>query len=72
MNTLRLYISNKTAWRESVFDTTVALLLNLPLNMVLIYCCRKLEFNVFQTSVILSIIFTIVAIIRKYCIRVFF
>lgn len=69
---IKHFISNVSAWKESIIDTCLALLINLPLNMLLLYCCKLLELSVIQTSVTLSFVFTVVAIIRKYCLRVLF
>lgn len=69
---MRHLISNYNAWRESIADTALALILNLPLNMCLLFICKSLEMTVVQTSLTLSCVFTVVAIVRKYCMRIYF
>jgi hypothetical protein len=64
--------SDKAAWTESIADTIVGSLINIPMNFVLIAIAFDLEFSVAETSILLSTVFTILAIIRKYKMRLFF
>lgn len=63
---------NKQALTESVSDTVIGILINFPLNVVLLYVAVKLELSVIQTSVFLSVVFTVFAVVRKYLLRVYF
>ncbi len=61
-------------------DTALALLINFPLNMLLLYVANrtfipKLDSEgdiIFWTSVFLTFWFTLVAITRKYFVRIWF
>lgn len=71
---------DKQSLKESVGDTAIALIINFPLNMLLLYIANrtfipKLESEadiIFWTSVFLTFWFTLVAITRKYFVRVWF
>ena len=71
---------DKQSLKESVGDTALALIINFPLNMLLLYVANrtfipKLESEadiIFWTSVFLTFWFTLVAITRKYFVRVWF
>jgi|TARA_B110000971_G_scaffold221609_1_gene269467 hypothetical protein len=70
----------KQAFKEAVLDTMLAMSINFPLNMALLYLANRYvvpEFDteaqqIFFTSVFLTIVFTIVAIVRKTYTRVYF
>jgi len=70
----------KQAFKEAVLDTMLAMAINFPLNMALLYLANRYvvpEFDteaqqIFFTSVFLTIVFTIVAIVRKTYTRVYF
>ena len=51
---------------------TQAFVINVPLNFVLVAMAFRLEFTAFETSVMLTTIFTIFAIVRKTYVRLFF
>ena len=71
---------DKQSLKESVGDTAIALIINFPLNMLLLYIANRtfipnLESEadiIFWTSVFLTFWFTLVAITRKYFVRVWF
>ena len=60
------------AFKEAVADTRFAFVINVPLNFVLVAMAFRLEFTAFETSVMLTTIFTIFAIVRKTYVRLFF
>lgn len=60
------------AWIESIIDTAVGTAINLPLNMLLLWVAARLDLSILQTSLMLSVIFIIMAIIRKTVIRCYF
>lgn len=66
------FFNNRTAWKESFIDTGIGFVLNFPINVLMLYICSALSATVLMTSVILSIAFTIIAILRKYIVRVYF
>ena len=71
---------DKESLKESVSDTALALLINFPLNMVLLIIANRTFIphmkteaeQVFWLSVFLTIVFTLVAVTRKYFVRVYF
>ena len=71
---------DRQSLKESVGDTALALLINFPLNMLLLYVANrtfipKLDSEgdiIFWTSVFLTFWFTLVAITRKYFVRIWF
>lgn len=60
------------AFREAVVDTAIAFSINVPLNFVMVWVAFKLEFTAWQTSLMLTTIFTVFALIRKTYIRLHF
>lgn len=58
--------------REAILDTGIALLINTPLNFAFIAFAYHVEMSAFATSMWLTFIFTVLAIIRKYWIRLRF
>lgn len=60
---------DKKAWVESISDTAIGTLINFPLNLILLSITFALEFSVFSTAVATWVVFTVVAIIRKYLVR---
>jgi|TARA_X000001036_G_C20068949_1_gene558260 hypothetical protein len=71
---------DKESLKESVGDTALALVINFPLNMLLLWIANRtfipnLETEgdiIFWTSVFLTFWFTLVAITRKYFVRNYF
>lgn len=60
------------ALKEAVLDTAIALMVNTPLNFGFIAYAYHLELTAFQTSLWLTTMFTVFAIVRKYLIRILF
>lgn len=64
--------------REAVVDTTLALIINFPLNFILLWVGTLLGINDNNAAnnllmtIFLTTVFTIVAIIRKYFMRQWF
>lgn len=69
-------VSNRTrkilSLREALVDTGIALIINTPLNFGFIALAFHLELTAFQTSLWLTFFFTVLAIIRKYWLRMRF
>ena len=62
----------KQAFKEAFLDTMLALSMNFPLNILLVWIAFTLELGVMATSIFLTPVFTTVAIIRKYFTRLYF
>lgn len=60
------------ALKEAVVDTGIATIINIPLNFVLISTAFYLELSAAQTTLMMTAVFTIIALIRKTYIRLFF
>lgn len=63
---------NKAAWREAICDTIIGTMINFPLNMLAMWFIFMAQLSVFESSVLLWFIFTSVAIVRKYFMRIYF
>jgi len=63
---------NFLALKESVTDTAAGFIINFPLNIILLTIAAKMALTVLQTSVVLAVALTVVAILRKYIIRCYF
>jgi len=62
----------KQAFKESLADTLLALVINFPLNLLLVWIAYDLQFTALQTSVFLTVIFFVVAVVRKTYTRTYF
>ena len=71
MNTINK-ADKKQAFKEAFLDTMLALSMNFPLNILLVWIAFTLELGVMATSIFLTAVFTTVAIIRKYFTRLYF
>ena len=69
---LNSLIKNPPAMKEAITDTAIALLINYPLNILVLYITFCIELTSFQTATTLTAVFTVVAIIRKYFVRTYF
>lgn len=66
------FFNNKAAWKEAFIDTGVGFIVNFPINILMLFLCNLFSAGVLTTSIVLSVTFTIIAILRKYIIRVYF
>jgi|TARA_A100001011_G_scaffold398545_1_gene503413 hypothetical protein len=62
----------KQAFKEAFLDTMLALSMNFPLNIGLVWIAFEFKLGVVATSVFLTAVFTTVAIIRKTYTRLYF
>lgn len=62
----------KRAFKEAFSDTMLALIINFPLNFVMVWIAFEINLTAFQTTCFLTAVFTTMAIIRKYFIRLYF
>lgn len=63
---------NRAAWKEAISDTVIGTIINFPLNMLAMWIIFQTNMSVFESSAFLWLVFTSVAIVRKYCLRVYF
>ena len=63
---------NKAALKEALSDTALGTVLNFPLNLMAMWVVFELELTVLQSSLLLWSVFTAVAVVRKYFLRVYF
>ena len=66
------FFDNKKAWVEAITDTAIGTVINFPLNLAVLYFAFNIGMSVFNTAVLTWIVFTSIAIVRKYIIRMFF
>ena len=59
-------------WVESIIDTTIAFVINFPVNILLLWICQNAQVSIVNTGIILSVTFTIIAIVRKVIVRNYF
>lgn len=60
------------AFKESLADTILALIINFPLNIFLVAIAFELQLGILATSIFLTSVFFIVAVIRKTYTRLYF
>ena len=63
---------NKAALKEAVSDTIIGTIINFPLNVIMMWVIFQSELTVMQSSILLWVVFTSIAIIRKYYIRIYY
>lgn len=63
---------DKTALKEAFVDTAVATPLNLVLNYVLLALLISWDWGAEEITIVLTAVFFVVAIVRKYYVRQFF
>jgi len=66
------FFDNKKAWIEAITDTAIGTVINFPLNLAVLYFAFNSKMSVFNTAVLTWVMFTAIAIIRKYIIRIYF
>jgi hypothetical protein len=62
----------KEAFKEAVTDTALAAAINMPLNYALIAFAFSIELTALQSTLMFTSVFTVIAITRKYYIRMHF
>jgi len=63
---------DKDSMEEAVNDVGIGLVLSFPISYGLLRLCSYLEVSLVATSVIQVSVFTLVAIVRKYMVRVYY
>lgn len=61
--------SYKIAFKESILDTFVATLMNIPINYILLEFIFEWQWNAMQATIFMTTVFMTIAIIRKVWIR---
>ena len=64
--------AKKAALKESLADTMAGLVINLPMNYALLAFGLYLELGALALTLFMTGVFTIIAVIRKYLIRLHF
>jgi len=63
---------NKSAAKESVSDVAIGLTISFPVAFVVLYLTGEWGFSITATALTQTIVFTFLALLRKYCVRMFF
>ena len=63
---------DRLALKETFSDVSVGIIIAFPLSFFVLNVCNYLNLSLVLTSVIQTTVFTFVAIIRKYCVRIVF
>ena len=64
--------AKKNAIKESIADTAAGLVINLPMNYALLAFGLYLELGALALTLFMTGVFTLIAVIRKYLIRLHF
>lgn len=62
----------KAAFKESFGDTFLATIINFPINFGLVSFVFYMEFTAFQSTCFITSVLFIIAVIRKYYVRLYF
>lgn len=62
----------KNAFREALADTALAFCINVPLNFAIVAFAYLQDYTAIQTSILLTTLFTFLALVRKTYIRIHF
>tara|TARA_R110001583_G_C5447380_1_gene390511 strand:+ start:381 stop:596 length:216 start_codon:yes stop_codon:yes gene_type:complete len=63
---------DKKSMEEALNDVGIGLLMSFPISYGLLNLCRYLEVSLVVTSMIQVAVFTCIAIVRKYLVRVYY
>ena len=63
---------DKASMEEAVNDVGIGLVLSFPISYGLLKLCSYLDVSLVATSVIQVLVFTLVAVVRKYMVRVYY
>ena len=63
---------NRPAMKEALTDTALGAAINFPLNVLFLWGADVIGLSIMTTGILLSAVFTVVAIVRKYLLRSFF
>tara|TARA_R110000868_G_scaffold406626_2_gene687218 strand:- start:496 stop:723 length:228 start_codon:yes stop_codon:yes gene_type:complete len=65
-------MSKMKAFKEASFDTGIGILINAPLNFLFVSLAFYLDLTALWTTIMLTVVFTIFALIRKTAVRLHF
>lgn len=65
-------IARVRAFKEAIVDTALGLIINVPLNFLMISTAFYYELTATQTTAFMTAVFTVFAIVRKTTIRLHF
>jgi len=63
---------DRYAMKESLSDVAVGIIIALPVSYIVLNVCKSLGVTLLTTSIIQTTVFTLIAIIRKYIVRITF
>ena len=63
---------DKAALKETLHDVFLGVVIALPISFFVLTICKGLEFTTMATSVTQTITFTLIAIVRKYYVRLYY
>jgi hypothetical protein len=61
-----------SSFKEAIVDTGIAVIINVPINFVLLYYADQKNYSVSETTLFLTVAFTAIAIFRKTIVGTFF
>ena len=64
-------INSKVA-KESIVDVGIGLIISFPIAFTVLTFTTNMEFTVGATALTQTVVFTSLALFRKYCVRLFF
>jgi hypothetical protein len=64
-------INSKVA-KESIVDVGIGLIISFPIAFTVLTFTTNMEFSVGATALTQTVVFTSLALFRKYCVRLFF
>jgi len=63
---------DKESLNEAMNDVSIGLVMSFPISFGLLSLCKYLEVSLVTTSLIQVAVFTCIAIVRKYMVRVYY
>jgi hypothetical protein len=63
---------DKLSFKESFSDTILGTLVNFPMNFLLISFAFHVKMNAFETTLFCTVILFVLAVVRKYIVRLHF
>jgi|TARA_R110002124_G_scaffold106047_2_gene257368 hypothetical protein len=63
---------DKEAMGEALNDVSIGLVMSFPISFGILSLCQYLELSLVVTSLMQVMVFTFVAIVRKYMVRVYY
>lgn len=67
-----MHTRTRTALKEAVLDTSLATVMNVPLNFILAWYAVEAEWNAIQMTIYFTACFFFIAVARKTYLRLYF